>query len=192
MKKITFGLLLLLLGITAGAQEISVEDKIYGVELGIIKADIFYEFKMDRKWALRAELAADYMTYRYDIAPDTRISGTIIPFSFVVEPRFYYGIDRRNRLGRNIGFNSSNFFSLKTSFNANRFPIYKSDDNIRIVNTIRVLPSFGIRRSFAKKFSYEFSAGFGLDYTIFSKSSGCNCDHLKNYADIQAKIGYNF
>ncbi|WP_366185014.1 hypothetical protein [Flavobacterium ovatum] len=55
-----------------------------------------------------------------------------------------------------------------------------------------MIPSFGIRRGFAKKFSYEFSAGFGLEYNIFSKSNGCNCEHLKNYADIQAKIGYNF
>jgi hypothetical protein len=192
MKKIIVGLSVLIFGIGVNAQEVSVVNEMYGLELGLIKADVFYEFKLDRKWALRAELAADYMTYSYDTAPDTSVSGKIIPFSLVVEPRFYYGIDRRNRLGRNIGYNSSNFFSLKTSFNAYRFPIYKTDDGIRIVNTIRMLPSFGIRRSFAKNFSYEFSAGFGLEYNIFSKSSGCNCDHLNNFADIQAKIGYNF
>lgn len=192
MKKLLVGLSLFFIGFCARAQEASVVKEMYGVELGIIKADVFYEFKLDRKLALRTELGVDYSTYSYDIAPDNTISGTLIPLALIVEPRFYYGIDRRNRLGRNISHNSSNYFSLKTAFTANRSPIYKTDDEIRIVNTIYVLPSFGIRRSFAKNFSYDFSTGFGLSYNIFSNSKGCDCEHLNNYFDIQAKIGYNF
>ncbi|AWG21311.1 hypothetical protein FFWV33_07090 [Flavobacterium faecale] len=192
MRKITFGLLLLLCGIAASAQEISVEEKMYGVELGIVKADVFYEFKLDRKWVLRTELAAELGSYSYFDWDGGITDGTIIPVSVVVEPRFYYGIDRRNRLGRNIAHNSSNFFSLKTSFSANRIPLYKTEDNSRIANNILAIPTFGIRRSFAKNFSYEFAFGLGLKYNIYSKSQSCNCDHLNNYADIQAKIGYNF
>ncbi|NRT17146.1 hypothetical protein HNP99_003525 [Flavobacterium sp. 28A] len=192
MKKNTFGLLLILFGIAASAQEISVEENMYGVELGIVKADVFYEFKLDRKWALRTELATELSTYTYFDWDTGLTNGTIIPVSVVVEPRFYYGIDRRNRLGRNIAHNSSNFFSLKTSFSANRIPIYITEDNSRIANSILAIPTFGIRRSFAKNFSYEFAFGFGVKYNIYSNSHSCNCDQLNNYTDLQAKIGYTF
>lgn len=192
MKKLITAFWIVLCGLGMNAQDISVENEVFGAELGLVKADVFYEFKLDRKLALRTELAIDLNTYSYDNFQNESISGTIVPLSLVVEPRFYYGIDRRNRLGRNISHNSSNYFSLKTVFAANRNPIYKADEEIRIVNAILVLPSFGIRRSFAKSFSYEFSTGFGLGYNLFSNSHGCNCDHLDSSFDLQAKIGYAF
>ncbi|WP_366185015.1 hypothetical protein [Flavobacterium ovatum] len=130
MKKLLVGLTLFFMGSCANAREVTVVKEMYGVELGIVKADVFYEFKLDRKLALRTELGVDYTTYSYDRAPDTSVSGKLIPLSLVVEPRFYYGIDRRNRLGRNIENNSSNYFSLKTDFSANRNSIYKTDDGI--------------------------------------------------------------
>jgi len=186
------GLSLSIIGFCANAQEVSVVKEMYGVELGIIKSDVFYEFKLNRKLALRTELAVDLGTYSYKNWENKNISARLIPLSLVVEPRFYYGIDRRNRLGKNINFNSSNYYSLKTAFSANRNPIYKTDDDILIVNSTIVAPSFGIRRGFTKKFSYEFAFGYGLQYNIFSNEKKCNCNHLGDYLDIQAKIGYNF
>ena len=44
----------------------------------------------------------------------------------------------------------------------------------------------------SKHFNYEFSAGVGYQYNIFSSSNGCNCDHNLTIVDVQARIGYDF
>jgi hypothetical protein len=175
----------------AKAQETSVEKSIYGVQLGLVNLSFQNETKLDRKIALRTEVGVELISttvksYNPDLKDKTY---SIIAPYISLEPRWYYGLDRRARLGRNIKYNSSNYLSLKTAFISNRTPITNLD-NVKIVSALYAIPEFGIRRSFAKHFNYEFSGGVGYHYNIFG--DGCNCEHNNIIYDIRARIGYDF
>jgi hypothetical protein len=114
---------------------------------------------------------------------------TIFAPYVTLEPRWYYGLDRRSKLGRNTTNNSSNYISLKTSFISSKTPIIKNGD-FDVVSAIMIVPMYGIRRSFAKNFNYQFSGGYGYQYNFFDKA--CGCKHFTTDIDLQASIGYNF
>lgn len=193
MKK-SFAIVLVLVSFIMNAQEqASVEDRLFGVQLGVVNASFQYEIKLDRKITLLSELglSGNVSTRDYvDPAIEDETVYIIAPY-ITFEPRWYHGLDRREKLGRNTHHNSSNYVSLATSFFSNRTPIVHSG-NFNIVSAIYIIPKYGIRRAFAKNFNYEFSAGYGYQYNIFSKKQGCNCDHNNVAIDIQARIGYNF
>lgn len=185
-----------LISFIAKAQEVekvSVEKSLYGAQLGLVSTSFYYETQLQRKITLRAEigLVLGYATRDYeDPAIEDESSTLIVPY-VTLEPRWYYGLDRRKRLGKKTYNNSSNYVSLATSYMSNKTPIMNNGD-FDVVSAITVVPKYGIRRAFAKHFNYEFSAGVGYQYNVFSNASGCNCDHNDVALDIQARIGYDF
>jgi len=185
-----------LISFMAKAQEVekvSVEKNLYGVQLGLVSTSFYYETQLQRKITLRAEigLVLGYATRDYeDPAIEDESSTLIVPY-VTLEPRWYYGLDRRKRLVKKTYNNSSNYVSLATSYMSNKTPIMNNGD-FDVVSAITVVPKYGIRRAFAKHFNYEFSAGVGYQYNVFSNASGCNCDHNDVALDIQARIGYDF
>lgn len=185
-----------LISFMAKAQEVekvSVEKSLYGAQLGLVSTSFYYETQLQRKIALRAEigLVLGFATRDYeDPAIEDESSTLIVPY-VTLEPRWYYGLDRRKRLGKKTYNNSSNYVSLATSYMSNKTPIMNNGD-FDVVSAITVVPKYGIRRAFAKHFNYEFSAGVGYQYNVFSETSGCNCDHNDVALDIQARIGYDF
>jgi len=183
-----------LISFVAKAQEkVSVEEKLLGIQLGIVNTSFQYEIKLDRKITLLSEIGMTFGTSNKDyIDPNIEDEKASVIAPYVTfEPRWYYGLDRREKLGKNIKHNSSNYIALSTSYVSSDTPIVHSG-NFDIVSALYVIPKYGIRRVFAKHFNYEFSAGVGYQYNVFSKSSGCNCDHNDTVIDIQARIGYNF
>lgn len=193
MKK-SFVLAFVLMSFMVKAQEeVSVEKKLLGIQLGYINTSFQYETKLDRKITLLSEVGITLATSKKDYVDpnikDERVS-VIAPY-LNLEPRWYYGLDRREKFGRNTKHNSSNYVAFSTSYVSNKTPIVHSG-NFDIVSALYVIPKYGIRRAFAKNFNYEFSAGLGYQYNIFSVNGGCNCDHADTVIDIQARIGYNF
>lgn len=185
-----------LISFIAKAQEVekvSVEKSLYGAQLGLVSTSFYYETQLQRKITLRAEigLVLGYATRDYEDPVIEDESSTLIVPYVTLEPRWYYGLDRRKRLGKKTYNNSSNYVSLATSYMSNKTPIMNNGD-FDVVSAITVVPKYGIRRAFAKHFNYEFSAGVGYQYNVFSNASGCNCDHNDVALDIQARIGYDF
>ncbi|WP_309609113.1 hypothetical protein [Flavobacterium sp.] len=168
--------------------EASVEKNLYGVQLGIVNASFQYETKLNRKIVLRMELGAEQFYYTIDYnnpnLEDKKFS-LIVPY-FCLEPRWYYSIDRRNKLGRNIKGNSSNYVSLRTAYLFGNSPITNSG-NYDVNPSIYIVPKYGIRRVFAKRFNYEFSGGVGYQQTFNNYVNDNNV-----FIDLQARIGYNF
>lgn len=195
MKKIvTIGLVLVSFFIKAQeTKEASVEKNLYGFQFGLLSSGFQYETRLDRKITLMSEVGLTLvLSTREFNNPEIKDQTTTIFAPYVtLEPRWYYGLDRRNKLDRNIKNNSSNFISLKTSFISSKTPVIKNG-NFDITPAIFLAPIYGIRRSFAKNFNYEFSGGYGYQYNFFSKSNGCNCKHFTTDIDLQASIGYNF
>ncbi|PKB16994.1 hypothetical protein [Flavobacterium sp. 5] len=185
-----------LISFLANAQEVekvSVEKSLFGVQLGLISASFYYEVQLQRKIVLRAEAGLDLITSTKDYE-DPEIedeTATLISPYLSLEPRWYYGLDRRKRLGKKTFNNSSNYVSLETSYISNKTPLINNSD-FDVVSAITVIPKFGIRRAFGKHFNYEFSGGFGYQYNIFSTNKGCDCDHNNTTVDLQARIGYDF
>lgn len=102
-----------------------------------------------------------------------------------VEPRYYYNIDRRLARQKDIGNNSSNFFSLKTTWYPDWFVI--SNKNIDGVGGISIVPTYGFRRNINANFNYEISFGLGYQ-NKFSK----NGNEPSLLPDVSARIGYIF
>jgi hypothetical protein len=185
---------LVLISFLAKAQEeASVEKNLYGVQLGIVSTSFYYETKLDRKITLRTEASLEYVSTTKEYNDPSIQDETISQFSpyLTLEPRWYYGLDRRKRLEKNIKNNSSNYISLRTSYAFNNAPLFKNGD-FDIVPAFYIIPKFGIRRVFAKHFNYEFSGGVGYQYNVFSKTKGCDCEHNNTAVDLQIRIGYDF
>jgi len=195
MKNYIF-LAFVLLNALASAQvkkEVSVEENLYGVQLGYVNTSFQYEIKLDRKITLLTEVGlrqgSSIKEYNDPLLKDEK--ATVFSPYITLEPRFYYSLDRREKLGKKIYNNSSNYFALTTSYVSTKTPLLKTG-NFDIVPAIFIIPRYGIRRAFAKKFNYEFSGGFGYQYNVFSKTQGCDCEHSITTIDIQTRIGYNF
>lgn len=193
MKNFTILGFVLLSFMAKAQEEASVEKNLYGIQLGIINTSFYYETKLDRKIALRTEAGLELISsYReYDDSTIEDETTTQISPYLTLEPRWYYGLDRRKRLEKNIKNNSSNYISLSTSYVFNDAPLIKNGD-IDIVSALYIIPKFGIRRVFAKHFNYEFSGGVGYKYNVFSKTKGCDCEHSNTAIDVQIRIGYDF
>lgn len=173
-------------------QKASVEKNLFGVQFSG-SLSLTYETRLSSKVALRNEIGIGLISSvlksnNPDI--DDKTVYLIVPF-FVIEPRWYYGLDRGMKLGRNIKNNSSSYVSLKTIYFSNRTPIVNFN-NAKIVSNLNIIPEFGIRRVFAKHFNFEFAGGIGYQYNIFDEKDGCNCKHNKIAYDLQVSIGYNF
>lgn len=195
MKKciiLTF-ILISILSKAQNTEKVSVEKNLFGFQLGLLSSGFQFETKLDRKITLVSEVGLTLvLSTREFNNPEIEDQTTTIFAPFVtLEPRWYYGLDRRSKLGRNTKNNSSNYISLKTSFISSRTPIIKNGD-FDVVSTIMIVPMYGIRRSFLKNFNYEFSAGYGYQYNIFSTTNPCDCNHFTTDIDLQARIGYNF
>lgn len=172
-------------------QEVSVTKNLYGIQLGLVSASFQYETKLQRKIALHTEIGLDLITatksYDYSSIKDEK--ATLISPYINVEPRWYYSLDRRERLKRNTANNSANYISLKTDYHFNRSPL-SNNGNFDVPSTIQIIPKYGIRRSFAKNFNYEFSFGIGYQYNVDGEKYNFRNDDA--VIDLQARIGYNF
>ncbi|PJJ10437.1 uncharacterized protein DUF3575 [Flavobacterium sp. 1] len=175
------------------SEKVSVEKNLYGAQLGLLSTSFYYETQLQRKITLRTEigLVLAFSTHDYaDPAIKDETTTLIVPY-LTLEPRWYYGLDRRKRLGKKTYNNSSNYVSLANSYMSYKTPITNNGD-FDVVSAITIIPKYGIRRAFAKHFNYEFSAGVGYQYNVFSKTEGCDCDHNNTAIDAQIRIGYDF
>jgi hypothetical protein len=170
----------------------SVEKNIFGVQLGLVNFSFQNERKLSNRIALHSEVGLDLGTSsREDKEKNERIDKTTIIAPYIMlEPRFYYNLNKRVKKGKNIANNSANYIAVMTQYGFYDNPIIKNGP-INIAPAFFVIPKFGIRRTFLKKFNYEFNGGFGYQYNIFSGNE-CNCEHDDTTVDIQARIGYTF
>ena len=195
MRKIICTVGLLLCGVIAKSQEVSVDKNMFNVQLGLISASFQYEAKLARKIALRVETGVSGNSYKvkvYSAGTTKDETGFITSPFLAVEPRLYYGLDRRSRLNKNTAHNSSNYISLRAIYFANDWEISNSKQFYNVVPSISILPYYGIRRTFAKHFNYEFNFGLGYQHNIIDSKVGCNCDTNEVAVDLQARIGYTF
>ena len=127
------------------AEKVSVEKNLYGAQLGLLSTSFYYETQLQRKITLRTEigLVLAFSTNDYaDPAIKDETTTLIVPY-LTLEPRWYYGLDRRKRLGKKTYNNSSNYVSLATSYLSTKTPITNNAD-FDVVSAITIIPKYGI------------------------------------------------
>ncbi len=116
--------------------------------------------------------------------------GLVMTPVLVLEPRWYYNLNRRISKSKNISGNSANFLSLRTSYNPDWFIISKFD-NINVVDQVSIVPTWGIKRNIKKHLTFEIGIGMGYRH-YFAKSAG----YLENFGELalnsHLRIGYRF
>jgi len=189
MKKTILTLLFCGITIIANSQNqnASVEKSVYGIQIGVLGIWVHNEIKLSDKIALRGELGLDSGIFGGSFYPKT---GYILTPVITLEPKWYYNLDKRVSKSKNITGNSGNFISLKTSYNPDWFVI-SNYDNLRVINQISIIPTWGIRRNIGNHFNYETGIGLGFRH-YFAKSAGYLKDKSETTLNLHLRIGYRF
>jgi hypothetical protein len=185
----------ILISLISKAQEVekvSVEKNLNSVQLGLFSLSYQNETRLERKTTLRSEIGLITGTSTVEYSDNHKeTSFLIVPF-VNVEPRWYYGLDRRSRLNKNIINNSSNYVSLLTTFVPSKMTLVNTKD-FDAAPFISIIPEYGIRRTSTRKHFYsECSAGIGYRHNFFDKSYTYTIDENEVMFDIQFKFGYIF
>lgn len=187
MKRVVLTLVILGLSFIAKSQNSSVEKSTYGIQTDVLGIWLHNEIKLSKQIALRNELGLNATIFGGTFYDKT---GFIMTPVITVEPRWYYNLKKRASKSKNIAGNSGNFVSLKTSFNPDWFVI-SNYDNLKTVNHISIIPTWGIKRNFGKHFTYE--TGFGIGYRYyFAKSAGYRTNVGNAVTNLHLRIGYRF
>jgi hypothetical protein len=184
-KIIALSFILLTLSGNGFAQDSKVGDKIYGVQAGLFGVWGYGEFQLQDNIALRTELGFDFgfmwsnISYAYNVVPVV-----------VIEPRWYYNLNKREQKGKNIVNNAGSYLSLYSRIRPNW--VVLSQGRIgNIYTDISIIPSWGLRRNMGKHFNFEGAAGLGYMYE-FSKKSG-NTPFYGGYGGhFTLRLGYTF
>src|SRR5688572_9221194 len=94
----------ILISIITSAQEaakVSVEKNLNSVQAGLFSLSFQNETRLDRKITLRSEIGLITGTATIEYSDDHKESSFLIVPLINIEPRWYYGLDRRSRLNKN-------------------------------------------------------------------------------------------
>ncbi|NVK51365.1 MAG: hypothetical protein HWD85_00410 [Flavobacteriaceae bacterium] len=187
MKKIKLAIVLSLVSLSFYAQNASVEKSIFGIQTGFLGVWVHNEARLSNQFALRSEIGLDTGIQGSDSFNNTKF---VLSPTITLEPRWYYNLDKRLEKGKSIKGNSGNFLSIKTSFHPDWFVI-SNRDNVQVTPDISIIPTWGIRRTIGKHFTYE--TGIGLGYvSYFPKDINTFGKVNKMGLNLHLRIGYQF
>ena len=143
----------------ANAQEVSVENSAWGVQVGVHPLAFYNETKLMEKITLRSELGFGFGWGHYGNSTEWAVIPVI-----ALEPRLYYNLQKRMEKGKRTDGNSGNFVSLYLGY----VPDFKitSHENVIVYPAITILPMWGLKRSVGKHFNFETACGVGFNWTF--------------------------
>ncbi len=139
----------------AYGQEASVEKSLWGVQVGIHPLSVHNESKLSESLSLRSELG-----FGFGFSGD---SWAVMPEA-VVEPRLYYNLKRRMKLGKQIENNSGNYLSLLAGYTLGDAAINSED--VKVYSSFSLIPMYGLRRNMGAHFNFEFAIGLGYGWVF--------------------------
>lgn len=187
MKRILFTMALCGMTLIAKPQTASVEKSTYGIQTGFLGIWAHQESKLTNLIALRTEIGFDSEIWGGSFYDGT---GFLMTPVITLEPRLYYNLNKRVKKSRRIDGNSGNFISLKTSYHPDWFVI-SNTENVIVISSISIIPTWGIRRNIGKHFTYETGIGIGYRYA-YAKQAGFLENESEGTVNIHLRIGYRF
>ena len=188
MKNFLFTFSFFIISIIGHSQTTSVEKSIYSIQTGFFGIYFNNEARLTNSIALRSEIGLDAGLWENDFY-DT--SGFLMAPVLVLEPRWYYNLNKRISKNKRIDNNSGNFISIKTSYHPDWFTI-SNHDNINIISDITIIPTWGIRRNIGKNFNYETGIGVGYGRYLINKDDYYYGDRNVVAVNLHLRIGYTF
>lgn len=162
----------------------SVEKSIFGVQAGLLGANVYNESRLADKWSLRSEIGV-LGGYSYSSSRLEKKSRLHFFPTLSVEPRYYYNLERRQRLNKKTANNSGNYVGFNLGYLPDWFVISNYKYDVSNSNSMFFIPSWGLRRTFAKNFEYEFKMGYGYSINLDSNKG-------VGFLDLGFNIGYRF
>ncbi|OEK04954.1 hypothetical protein [Roseivirga misakiensis] len=143
----------------------SVEKSTLGIQTGVLGLWVYGETQISETTVIRGEFG-----FEGEIFGGINFDRTQYAFtpSFIIEPRWYYNLEKRSVLGKKTAYNSANFVSVQTSFEPDWFDVSNIDNRLR-VNRIAIVPTLGMRRQVGARWNYELGLGIGYEYTFDSQ-----------------------
>ena len=145
--------------------QLKVNAKVFGLSLS-------YEKRIGKKLTLNSEVGLRSGTglylSRYTFSEGLQALG----FETTLEGRYYYHFKERLDKKKDIGNNSSNFWSISTTYAFKPFiypTVLKMYSNQSNYSVISITPSWGIQRKLGKNFSLETLLGLSLNYFDVTK-----------------------
>ncbi|WP_340063347.1 hypothetical protein [Ascidiimonas aurantiaca] len=187
MRKTFITLIICSLTFITKAQNVSVENSIFGIQTGFLGIWIHNELKLSNQFALRTELGLDTGIFGSDV---NDINGYLLVPAITAEPRWYYNLNKRQKRSKRVDGNSGNFISIKTTYHPDWFVI-SNENNINFISDISIIPTWGIRRNIGNHFNYE--TGFGIGYVhYFEENNVILWDQNEVTVNLHLRIGYRF
>lgn len=107
----------------------------------------------------------------------------LVVSSIDIEPRWYYGLDRRAALGRDTGRNAGSFVALRLR---NILPVgYVSNLDLSHVGSTTLSPLWGFRRVWSDMWLLEFTTG--LNFSVYWQGGEVDWSPALN-----VRFGYTF
>ncbi|QQS51118.1 MAG: hypothetical protein IPM71_16425 [Bacteroidota bacterium] len=187
MKKLTFFIIAAFyLLLNAQTQQASIEERMFGVQAGFFGIWGNYEKKLSNTTTLKTEIGLDYGLW----LEANEYLGYFFAPALIVEPRYYYSLQKRQAKSKRIDGNSSNYISLFLRHHPDWFVI--SNYNLgSVVPDLSVIPTWGIHRRIGKNFNFDTSVGLGYRFYFIN-----NNEVSSNYGEldfnITLRIGYEF
>ncbi|TKC00669.1 DUF3575 domain-containing protein [Pedobacter cryophilus] len=161
MNKITLITICCLMSSLSKAQETSVEKSLFGAQIGYLGVWANHEAKLSNRITFKTEIGLD-KGYVAETLLFTSKKSSFYPF-FILEPRYYYNLGRREAASKKVKGNTGNFWGLQMRYSPNLFVVNdKYIDNDREILTIS--PKYGLRRTLGNHFNLETTVGFGYGY----------------------------
>lgn len=173
---------LLAFGAGIFAQEkASVEKSLTGIQVGLFGAELYNEVRLSDRFLLRSQIALYPSIWGGEMYNKT---GFALAPALSLSPKFYYNLDKRLEMNKNIKNNSGNYVSVKIEYMPDLFVI-SNVNGIEVQPTFAIIPHWGLRKNFADNFNYEFRAGLGI--AKVSQRHG-----MIAQPELSFKIGYDF
>ena len=134
------------------------------VQISLMGLHYAYEPPLARRFTLTERVGADLgVSVDGDLFGNSRTTWMAAP-TIDIEPRFYYGLDRRAVHGRSTAGNAGSFLALRVK---NMMPLgWSSDKGAKPVGATFFAPMWGMRRVWGEHWLFEFTAGanFGIGW----------------------------
>lgn len=195
MKKSLFTLLL---STTLFAQEKATD--LFNANISVLGIGVQYEKALSEKFTAVGTL--DYaggFKYSYSDFYGSDFE-YILTTNLALEGRYYYNFNRRILKGKNTLNNSGNYLALKGTYMPD-WLTYSNSENLTVNPQGMITFNYGLKRSFAENFFYEFYTGLGM---TFYKEEKVTYDYAnQNYRNYKTnetgialelgfRVGYNF
>lgn len=175
----------------------------HSVSLDLMGLHYGYELPVSRTFSLIGRVGGNFGATWYNSRGGNWRTGNAVPWgdywmitpSVEIEPRWYYGLDRRERHGRSSFGNAGSFVSVNIQ---SRFPGYISDKGFDMDGVTFFSPTWGMRRMWGGHWMFEFTAGARLGVTHdghwWKSAGGISCDKRTplDYLNFNVRFGYSF